>query len=140
MTASANDPEEIHELVMELKKALDYYRYINVKIDYTQHAAVSQLSNDAVVAHFITDCRMSNMERISTAVTSIETANMARKAILIDPPTNDIIEVVKKLKLDITTTKVIPIPHLTEMKSCSITRKQPYMNKDIVSVFEGAFK
>ena len=140
VTAKCGDPEEIHEVVQELKKALSYYRFINIKLDPSQKEAIGQLSNDAIITHFITDCRASNIEKMATAVSAIETSNMARKAILIDPPTNDILTIIKKLNLDITTTKVIPIPHLTDMKSCSITRKQPWMNKDIVSVFEGAYR
>lgn len=140
VNAPAGDPEEIHEVVMELKKALDYYRYINVKLSYKQRDAIGQLSTDAVMVHFITDCRTSNIAKIASSVSAVETANIARKAVLIDPPTHDIIEVIKQLNLDITTTKVVPIPHITEMKSCSITRKRPFDNKDIVQIFEGAFK
>lgn len=134
------DPEKIHSMVGELKKFLDYYQFINVKINYDQVDAVNQLCDDAIIAHIISDCRASNIRSLKPAVEAIWSKNIAKKLILVDAPTNDIISVTKELGCDILTTKVIPIPHLTEMKGCAISRKRPYLDKIIADTFEGAFR
>ena len=138
--ADASDPEKVQDIVRELKDVLDYYQYINIKADPSQTAAIGQLSNDAIVVHFITDCRMSNIKEVSKAVTALETTNIAKKVILVDAPTENILEIMTELKVDPLATKVIPIPHITIMKGCALTRKRPYLNADIVTIFEGAFR
>ena len=138
--ADGSDPEKVHEIVVELKKFLDYYQFINVKLDYTQVDAISQLCDDAIVAHIISDCRASNVKKLRPAVDAIWTKNIAKKLILVDAPTEDIVSVTKELGCDILTTKVITVPHLTEIKGCAISRKRPHLNDLIAKTFEGAFR
>lgn len=138
--ADGSDPEKIHEIVKTLKESLSYYQYINMKIDYSQTDAIMQLCDDAIVAHIISDCRSSNVRRLKPAVEAIWTKDIAKKVILIDAPTDDIVSVTKELGCDILTTKVISIPHLTEIKGCAMSRKRPYLNDRIATVFEGAFR
>lgn len=138
--AAANDPEEIHEIVQEIKKSLDYYQYVNIKLDYTQRQFMSQVCDDAIVVHFITDCRSSNVKKIKSAVAAEWSTNIAKKVVMIDPPTDDILAIVNELGCDVMATKVIPIPHLTQMKGCALTRKLPHQNPVIASAFEGAFR
>ena len=138
--ADGSDPEKVHEVVMELKKFLDYYQFINVKLDYSQVDAISQLCDDAIVAHILSDCRASNVKKLRPAVDAIWTKNIAKKLILIDAPSADIVSVVKELGCDLLTTKVITVPHLTEIKGCAISRKRPYLNDLIAKTFEGAFR
>lgn len=134
------DPEKIHAMIGEMKKFLDYYQFINVKINYDQVDAINQLCDDAIVAHIISDCRASNIRALKPAVEAIWSKNIAKKLVLVDAPTDDILSVAKELGCDILTTKVIPIPHLTEMKGCAISRKRPYLDKIIADTFEGAFR
>lgn len=138
--ADGSDPEKIHEIVKILKESLAYYQYINMKIDYSQTDAIMQLCDDAIVAHIISDCRSSNVRKLKPAVEAIWTKDIAKKVILIDAPTDDIVSVTKELGCDILTTKVISIPHLTEIKGCAMSRKRPYLNDKIATVFEGAFR
>ena len=138
--ADGSDPEKIHEIVKGLKESLSYYQYINVKIDYSQTDAVSQLCDDAIVAHIISDCRSSNIKKLRPAVEAIWTKDIAKKVVLIDAPTVDIVTVCQELGCDILTTKAISIPHLTEIKGCAITRKKPWLNELIAKTFEGAFR
>lgn len=140
VTADGSDPEKIHDIVRHLKEALSYYQYINVKVDYTQTDAINQLCDDALVAHIITDCRASNVRRLKPAADAIWTKQIAKKLVLIDAPTDDILSVTKEIGCDVLTTKVISIPHLTEIKGCAISRKQPYLNDRIATVFEAAFR
>lgn len=138
--ADGSDPEKIHEIVVKLKESLEYYRYINMKVDYTQTDAINQLCDDALVAHIITDCRSSNVHKLKPAVDAIWTKDIAKKVILIDAPTDDIVSVITELGCDILTTKAISIPHLTAIKGCALSRKRPYLNDEIASTFEVAFR
>lgn len=140
VTCDASNPEKVHEMIKGIKESLDHYRYVNVKMDYTQTDCVSQICDDAIAVHFITDCRASNVKKISEAVSAAWSTNIAKKAILIDAPTEDISSVVKALGLDILTTKVIPIPHLTQIKGCALARKKPHLNKIVAEAFEEAFR
>ena len=140
VTASASNPEEVHEVIQEIKKSLDYYQYVNVKLDYTQTQVMSQICDDAIVVHFITDCRACNVRKIKQAVEVTWTPNIAKKVIVIDAPTDDILSIVTALGCDALTTKVIPIPHLTQMKGCALARKLPHQNDIIARSFEGAFR
>lgn len=140
VTCNNPDPEKIHAMIVELKKFLDYYQFINIKLDCTQVDAVSQLCDDAIVIHVLSDCRVSNIKSLKPAVSAVWTKNIAKKLILVDAPTDDILNVAKELGCDVTTTKVISIPHITEMKGCAISRKLPYQNKIIADIFEGAFR
>lgn len=138
--ADASDPEKVQDIIREVKNQLDYYQYVNIKASPSQTAAIGQLSNDAIVVHYISDCRTSNIKEMAPAVAALETTNIAKKIILVDAPTDNIVDVVKALTCDPLTTKVIPIPHITAMKGCAISRKRPYLNADIVTIFEGAFR
>lgn len=138
--ADGSDPEKIHEIVKKLKEALSYYQFINMKVDYSQTDAISQLCDDALVAHIISDCRSSNVKKLRPAVEAIWTKNITKKLVLIDAPTDDIINVAKEIGCDILTTKVVSIPHLTEIKGCAMSRKRPYLNDLIATTFEGAFR
>lgn len=140
VTCDASNPEKVHEMIKGIKESLDHYRYVNVKMDYTQTDCVSQICDDAIAVHFITDCRASNVKKIAEAVNAAWSTNIAKKAILIDAPTEDISSVVKALGLDILTTKVIPIPHLTQIKGCALARKKPHLNKIVAEAFEEAFR
>lgn len=138
--ADASDPEKVQDIVYEVKNQLDYYQYVNIKANPSQTSAIGQLSNDAIVIHYITDCRTSNIREMVPAVAALETTNIAKKVILVDAPTENIVDVITALTCDPLTTKVIPIPHITAMKGCAISRKRPYLNADIVTIFEGAFR
>ena len=140
VTCDASDPEKVHDMIKGIKNSLDHYRYVNIKLDYTQTDVMSQICDDAIVVHFITDCRSSNVRRVSKAVNATWSTNIAKKAILIDPPTNEIPNIITAMGLDILTTKMIPIPHLTQMKGCAITRKHPWENDEVATAFEGAFR
>lgn len=136
----ASNPEKVHDMIKGIKESLDHYRYVNVKMDYTQTDCVSQICDDAIAVHFISDCRASNVKKIAQAVSAAWTTNIAKKAILIDAPTEDIPSVVTALGLDAMTTKVVPIPHLTQIKGCALARKRPHLNKTIATAFEEAFR
>lgn len=140
VSADGSDPEKIHDIVRGLKESLSYYQYINVKVDYTQTDAISQLCDDAIVAHIISDCRASNVRKLRPAVEAIWTKDIAKKIVLIDAPSDDIVSVCQELGCDVLTTKVVSIPHLTEIKGCAITRKRPWLNELIAKTFEGAFR
>lgn len=63
----------------------------------------------------------------------------ARKAILIDPPMEPT-KIMRDLSVDPLLTKIITIPRLQYIRTCSLKREKPFESREIVEIFEEAFR
>ena len=133
------DIEEYHEFIAELKTMLDYYAYINVLVDSENTEAIKLLAKEALTINFITDCTNKSLEETAACYAHIDTDNVARKIIMIDPPIN-ILKLADKIGADPTVVKCVTIPNIQKIKMCSVTGDQPYQYAEVRAVFEDAFR
>jgi len=131
--------DQVHEIVVELKKRLNYYAHIHILLDASQTELIGQLAPSALSIHFITDCTPRGTELLRPAVEAFQEQNIAQKVILIDPPV-DPIRLVNDLAIDPLLAKVIILPRLKYIRACSLNRMKPYESKEVEEVFEEAFR
>ncbi|QGQ98800.1 hypothetical protein EHS13_29950 [Paenibacillus psychroresistens] len=134
-----NNLEKIDEVVAELKTRLNYYAHINVILDASQIDLLNQLAPSALSVHFITDCTPRGTRLLKRAVEAFTEENIAIKVILIDPPVEPI-RLLSDLSIDPLIAKLIIIPRLQYIRVCSLTNAKPYESKEIVEIFEEAFR
>ncbi|WP_138755909.1 hypothetical protein [Paenibacillus sinopodophylli] len=134
-----NPVVQASDLIMELKKRLNYYAHIHVLLDATQTELISLLASSALSIHFITDCSPRGTELMKPAVQAFQEQNIAQKVILIDPPV-DPIRLVNDLTIDPLLAKVIILPRIKYIRACSLNRMKPFESKEVEEVFEEAFR
>ncbi|RED52816.1 hypothetical protein [Cohnella lupini] len=134
-----DDPDRADFVVSELKMRLNYYAHINVILDSTQTVLLNRLAKSALSVHFITDCTPRGTKLLKQTVEAFHEDNVARKVILIDPPI-DPFRVLEDLSVDPLLAKIIIIPRLQYIRACSLNHARPFDNRDIVDVFEEAFR
>lgn len=134
-----DDPEELMDMVLELKTRLDYYAYINIVLDSEQIDTIQTLSEDAYTLNYITDCTNESISDIAECYKNNTTANIARKLLLIDPPL-DVLKIAGRIGADVTATKCITIPNLPKIKMCALTNDAPYEYSEVRMAFEEAFR
>ena len=130
---------ELQSLINEVKTRLNYYMNINIILDEDDEEYLDQLSNDAKTVHYITNCSLPSLNKLKQIYSYNTVANIARIMIMIEPPISPL-RIADKLEIDYTSTKILTIPNMTQIKACEITQSPPYESSDIVTVFEEAFR
>lgn len=133
------DMEYLQEVIGIVKTRLDYYPYVNIILNTDQAELIRELSENALSATFITDCTNRSNTLVRDAIQELKLDNIARKIVMI-APLKDPLPMLNDITGDPLTTKVISIPHLNVMKSCSYKAMQPFKDKSIVEIFEEAFR
>ncbi|MFC4302832.1 hypothetical protein [Cohnella boryungensis] len=133
------EPERVEEVVAELKTRLNYYAYLNVLIDSSQLELLERLAASALSVHFITDCSPRSIAVTKETLESFREDNIARKVVLIDPPIEPI-QMLSELGADPLLTKLIILPRMQHIRICSLSRKHPFDSREVVEVFEEAFR
>lgn len=134
-----DDAERVDEVVAELKTRLHYYAYLNVLVDASQIDLLARLAESALAVHFITDCSPRGIAVMRETITAFREDNIARKVILIDPPMEPL-KLLSELSVDPLLAKLIVLPRLQHIRLCSLQRKRPFDSREIVEVFEEAFR
>lgn len=134
-----DDPEEIAEMVQELKTRLDYYAYINVVLDVSQVDTIQSLSEEAYTLNYVSNCTNESLMDIAEIYKNNTTTNIARKLLLIDPPL-DVLKLAERTGVDVTMTRCVTIPNLPKIKMCSLTNDAPYEYSEVRVAFEEAFR
>lgn len=135
-----NDPEKVFHLMEELKSRLTYFRHLIIVLDATQLEILDQVGREALSISYVTNCTVESMGAVTVAYEAgRKIPNVCHKLICIDSPV-DVGVLIATLKMDISMTKLIPIPYLREIKQAAIVRQQPHTYNDVLRVFEEAFR
>ncbi len=133
------DPEELHELVTELKQRLNYYPYVNIIVAPEDIDGLCQLSEEAKCVHYITDCTTSSINTMREVIRNHTTPNVARKLISINTPVSPLM-IADSLNIDPTINKLITLPEVRAIRACALRHDRPYEYTDVVKAFEEAFR
>lgn len=141
VTGSAdNDPEKVFHLMEELKSRLTYFRHLIIVLDAAQLNVLDQVGREALSISYVTNCTVESLAAVTAAYEAgRKIPNVCHKLICIDSPV-DVGMLIATLKMDISMTKLIPIPYLREIKQAAIVRQQPHTYNDVLRVFEEAFR
>ena len=135
-----NDPEKVFHLMEELKSRLTYFRHLIIVLDAAQLNVLDQVGREALSISYVTNCTIESLAAVTTAYEAgRKIPNVCHKLICIDSPV-DVGMLIATLKMDISMTKLIPIPYLREIKQAAIVRQQPHTYNDVLRVFEEAFR
>lgn len=135
-----NDPEKVFHLMEELKSRLTYFRHLIIVLDAAQLDILDQVGREALSISYVTNCTVESMANVTSAYEAgRKIPNVCHKLICIDSPV-DVGMLISTLKMDISMTKLIPIPYLREVKQAAIVRQQPHTYNDVLRVFEEAFR
>lgn len=133
------NPELIGQTVSELKKRLNYYACIHVLLDARQTDLIERLASSALSVHFITDCTPRGNDAAKQAIAAFTEDNIATKVIVIDPPV-DPMRMLSELSVDPMLVKLIVIPRLQHIRACALNRARPYDSREVMEVYEEAFR
>ena len=135
-----NDPEKVFHLMEELKSRLTYFRHLIIVLDAAQPNVLDQVGREALSISYVTNCTVESLAAVTAAYEAgRKIPNVCHKLICIDSPV-DVGMLIATLKMDISMTKLIPIPYLREIKQAAIVRQQPHTYNDVLRVFEEAFR
>lgn len=135
-----DDPERLYQVMERAKSRINYYNSILVVLDPEQADALDQLGREALSISYITNCTRKSMAGIRSAYEiGHAIPNVAQKLITIDCPM-DAMDIVSKLNMDISTTQLILIPYLRDIKEATVRGEPPHHFPDVVSTFEEAFR
>lgn len=135
-----NDPEKVFHLMEELKSRLTYFRHLIIVLDAAQLNVLDQVGREALSISYVTNCTVESLAAVTAAYEAgRKIPNVCHKLICIDSPV-DVGMLIAMLKMDISMTKLIPIPYLREIKQAAIVRQQPHTYNDVLRVFEEAFR
>lgn len=135
-----NDPEKVFHLMEELKSRLTYFRHLIIVLDAAQLNVIDQVGREALSISYVTNCTIESLAAVTAAYEAgRKIPNVCHKLICIDSPV-DVGMLIATLKMDISMTKLIPIPYLREIKQAAIVRQQPHTYNDVLRVFEEAFR
>lgn len=135
-----NDPEKVFHLMEELKSRLTYFRHLIIVLDAAQLNVLDQVGREALSISYVTNCTVESLAAVTAAYEAgRKIPNVCHKLICIDSPV-DVGMLIATLKMDISMTKLFPIPYLREIKQAAIVRQQPHTYNDVLRVFEEAFR
>mgnify|MGYP001140195997 CR=1 FL=1 len=135
-----NDPEKVFKLMEELKSRLTYFRHLIIVLDPAQKGILDQVGREALSIAYVTNCTLESMASISEAYEKGRALpNVAHILACIDSPV-DAGMLLTTLKMDISMTKIVPIPYMREIRQAAIVRQQPHTYNDVFRVFEEAFR
>lgn len=132
-------PDELQEIVAQLKSRLNYYPYVNVIMAPEDTNGIQQLSDEALCIHYITNCSSSSMKVMKDVVANHTTQNIARKLITIDTPVSPLM-IADNIGLDPTVVKIVTLPSVPAIRACSLRHDRPYEYSDVQKIFEEAFR
>lgn len=133
------DAEEAAELVTQLRTRLNYYQYVNVIVAPEDIDLLKQLSEEAYVVHYITDCSTASISQLRDIVEKNDVKNIAKKLVMIDSPISPL-SIADSIGLDLTATKLIPLPAMSEVRACALKHDRPYDYPEITRIYEEAFR
>ncbi len=132
-------PSELEPIIVQLKKRLNYYPYINIILDTSQVTLMKKLAEHALSITYITNCTNRSNAQVKQSNDYITLKNIAKKIVLIDP-TIDEMTILKDLSMDPLSTKLIMLPYLSKIKSCVIKAQPPFNDPELRTIFEEAFR
>ena len=132
-------PEELQEIVTQLKSRLNYYPYVNVIMAPEDTNGIQQLSDEALCIHYITDCSTNSVKVMRDVVAKHTTQNIARKLVTIDTPVSPLM-IADSIGLDPTLVKIVTLPSVPVIRACSLRHDRPYEYTDVQKIFEEAFR
>lgn len=133
------NPEEIGEMLREVKNRLNYYCYVNVVVDCEDKVAIDMLGTEARTLNYITDCSLRSINAMRECVMSTNLENIGQKLIIRDAPVNPL-HIAESLNADPTRIKLVMLPNISTIRACALRSDKPYEHKEVVSVFEEAFR
>lgn len=139
LRSKKRNPEEIQEMVSNLKNVIHHYPIINIIVAPEDTQAIEQLSEDALCINYVTDCSTRSMDKMREVTKANTVTNIARKLVMIDTPISPLV-VAKNLEIDPMLYKMVPIPSIPTIKACAIKHDRPFDFESVVTVFEEAFR
>lgn len=131
--------EEISNLISQVRTRLNYYQYVNVIVAPEDTDIMNQLSEEAYVIHYITNCSTASIDQMRKVVAANTVPNIAKKLIVIDTPISPL-TIADNIGVDLTNTKLIPLPALNEIRACALKHDRPYDYPEITRIYEEAFR
>ena len=131
--------DELHSFVLELKSRLNYYANINVIIDEDDAEILEQLSQDARTINYVTNCSSNSLDKLTDIYQYKVTSNIAKIAVMIDPPVSPL-NIADRLGIDCTSTKIITLPNIPQIRACELSNTRPYEAMDVVALYEEAYR
>lgn len=139
-SSGKQDPEEIAMLLNELKARMSYYRNIIIVLDASQKEELDQLGREALTIAFVTNNTADSLSAISVAYQeSRGLPNVGRLLCAIDAPVDASI-LINTLGLDISTTRLVLLPYMRDIRAMAITHQNPADYGDVLKVYEDAFR
>lgn len=133
------NPNNLDDIIKELKMRLNYYPYINIILDPSQISMIEKLAEHALSITYITDCTNRSNAQIKQCNNQLKQPNIAKKTVLIDPTVDELL-ILQQLSIDPLTTKIITLPYLSKMKSYAIKGQPPYNDPELRDIYELAFR
>lgn len=132
-------PEQLQDIIDELKTRLNYYPCINVIVDPSDLSGLNQLSVDALTTYYVCDCTSKSMSTMKEVIANHTYGNIARRLVLIDPPISPL-SIIDSLEVDPTLFATVTLPSIPEVRACALRHDRPYEYENIVKIFEEAFR
>lgn len=132
-------PVDLQNVVTELKSRLNFYKYINIILDENDKSALEQLSADAYVIHYITNCTSDSISKLSQIYKYPIVNNIARKLITIAAPISPL-TICDKMGVDISSTQLITLPNLPQIRACELSEDRPFDYEEVKLAFKEAFR
>lgn len=132
-------PEQLQDIIEELKTRLNYYPCINIIVDPSDISGLNQISVDALTTYYVCDCTSVSMATMKEVIAQHTYGNVARRLILIDPPISPL-SIIDSLEVDPTLFATTTLPKVPEIRACALRHDRPYEYENIVKIFEEAFR
>ena len=132
-------PDELQELVSNIKSKLNYYPYVNIILAPEDENGLQQLAEESNTIHYITDCSTTSINVMQKVAGVKITDNIARKLITIDTPVSPLM-IADSIGVDPTLVKLVTLPNVPALRACALKHDRPYEYNDIVKIFEEAFR
>lgn len=132
-------PDELQEIVTKLKSHLNFYPQVNIIMAPEDEVGIDQISVDAKVIHYITDCSTSSIQTLKDTISKHTHANIARKLITIDAPVSPLM-IADSVGINPTSCKLITLPNIPAIRACSLRHDRPYEFDDVLTIYSAAFK
>ena len=137
--SSIPGPDELQDIIDEVKTRLDYYPYVNLIMDPDDNVGIEQASVDAKTIYYITNCTDTSMSTVRNTIANHSYENIARQLIMIDPPISPL-TLCDVMGIDPSLFKLVIIPNMVDIRACALQHDRPYEFEQVVRVFEEAFK
>lgn len=125
----------VNKLEVELMKAADYYRVINLVIDPEDMDALSPIVSQALTINYIVHPDIDSFDAMTKCLVDTKQDNVARRVII--NKTDETALVLKKLNLtDCIDVGVMTVPYIPQVPNCSLTKVNICSIPTICSIFE----